>query len=164
MKTLVLGLGNPILTDDGVGVQIAEAVGQLAPCTSTPIDVSEASIGGLGLLERLVGYQRVILIDAMYPAQHQPGYVHRLSLDDLRDISPTQHSASAHDTSLVTAWAMGQQLDLDLPQQLIIYAVEVENIIDFSEEPTPAVQAAIPQVVRAVLADLAEESPWFHPN
>ena len=169
MKTLVLGLGNPILTDDGVGVRVAEAVRKALP-PDTPIEVSEASVGGLRLLERILGYNRVILIDALHnpveelraghhPAMslgRNPGAIHRLTLEDLQTISPTQHSASAHDTSLVTALEMGQRLGLSLPEEFIIYAIEVENIIDFGEEPTPAVAEAIPKVTAAVLAELNE--------
>ncbi len=153
MKTLVLGLGNPILTDDGVGVRVAEAVRAALPPESG-VEVSEASVGGLGLLERVVGYDRVILIDALYPPQTQPGAIHQLSLADLQNVSPTQHSASAHDTSLVTALDMGRRLGLALPQKFVIYAIEVENITDFSENPTPAVAAAIPPVTALILEQL----------
>lgn len=157
MRTLVMGLGNPILTDDGVGVRIAQAVRRALP-HDTPIVVGEASVGGLGLMELLLGYDRVILIDAIVRAQTQPGRVRRLNLDDLRAISPTQHSASAHDTSLVTALDMARRMALPVPEQVVIYAVEVENVTDFSEEPTPAVARAIPQVTALVLAELAAES------
>lgn len=156
MRTLVMGLGNPILTDDGVGVRIAQAVRQALP-HDTPIVVGEASVGGLGLMELLMGYDRVILIDAMLQAQAEPGRVRRLNLDDLRSISPTQHSASAHDTSLVTALDMARRMALPVPEQVVIYAVEVQNIIDFGEEPTPAVARAIPQVAALVLAELTTE-------
>ena len=157
LKTLVLGLGNPILTDDGVGVKVAEAVRVALPPDSA-IEVSEVSVGGLRLMERVIGYDRVILIDAMaYQSSgaREPGTVHRMTLEDLRQISPTQHSASAHDTSLITALEMGHHMGLSLPKEFIIYAVEVENITDFGNEPTPAVAAAIPEVTAAVLADLA---------
>lgn len=153
MKTLVLGLGNPILTDDGVGVRVAEAVREALP-PDTPIDVSEASVGGLGLMERVLGYERVILIDALHDGYNNPGVIHRMTLEELRNISPTQHSASAHDTSLVTALEMGQRMGLPLPEEIIIYAIEVENIIDFGEEPTPAVAQAIPKATAAVLGEL----------
>lgn len=156
MKTLVLGLGNPILTDDGVGVRVAEAVRAALPADS-PIEVSEVSVGGLSLMERMMGYERVILIDAFQHGDLKPGRFQRLTLADLRAISPTQHSASAHDTSLVTAWETGKRMGFPLPEEITIYAIEVENIIDFSEEPTPAVARTIPLVTAAVLAELRSE-------
>jgi hydrogenase maturation protease len=63
VKTLILGLGNPILTDDGVGVLVAEEVRSRLP-EDTPIDITEVSVGGLTLMETMIGYDRVILIDA----------------------------------------------------------------------------------------------------
>jgi hydrogenase maturation protease len=181
VKTLVLGLGNPILTDDGVGVRVAEAIqaalgrvreahawGVGPRCEPLPdapavvlapgaeVEVMEVSVGGLTLMETMIGYERVILIDAFDFGNVQPGEVQRMTLADLRSISPTQHSASPHDASLATAFALGQQMGLALPavDQVIIYAVGVENVFDFSDEPTPAVAAVIPAVTAAVLAEL----------
>lgn len=158
MNTLVLGLGNPILTDDGVGVRVAEAVQAQLPA-GAPVDVREVSVGGLTLMESMVGYDRVIVIDAMIVdamvrRDGTPGAIRRMTLEDLEAISPTQHSASTHDTSLVTALAVGWRMGLHLPEDVIIYAVDVANVVDFGDEPTPAVAAAIPEVAAAVLAEL----------
>ena len=156
MSTLVIGLGNPILTDDGVGVKVAYEVDKtLSDEMREHISVTEASAGGLRLMEAMIGYDRVILIDAMLTGDgNKPGTIQRMTLDDLRTISPTQHSASAHDTTLVTALDAGRYLGIHLPEEIIIYAVEVENILDFSEEPTPAVADAIPKVTKSVMAEL----------
>ncbi len=164
MKTLVLGLGNPILTDDGVGVRVAEAVRQALP-PDAAVEVDELSTGGLDLMERMVGYNRVILIDALQYGQNSPpGSIYRLTLSDLQAISPTQHSASAHDTNLVTALEMGRRMALSLPEEIIIYGIEVENILDFGEEPTPAVKQAIPKVTAAVLAELKPTTNQAKPD
>lgn len=157
MQTLVIGLGNPILSDDGVGVRVAYAVERaLGPKAGGEITVTEASVGGLRLMEMMIGYDRVILVDAILGSNgNGPGTIHRMTLDDLRTISPTQHSASAHDTSLVTALEMGRRMGLHLPTEISIYAIEVVNVLDFSEEPTPAVAEAIPEATAAVLAELS---------
>jgi len=155
MKTLVLGLGNPILTDDGVGVLVAEEVRARLP-EDTPIDITEVSVGGLTLMETMIGYDRVILVDAFQRLDGCcPGKVHKMSLEDLRTISPTQHSASPHDASLVTALETGHRMGLKLPQDITIFAIEVENVMDFSDRPTPSVAAVIPQVTEAVLDEIA---------
>ena len=156
MRTLVIGLGNPFLTDDGVGVLVANQVQeQLSPELNKNVTVIEASVGGLRLMETMTGYDKVILIDAiMHGSGSEPGKIQRLTLEDLGSISPTQHSASAHDTSLITALKAGELIGLELPQEIVIFAIEVENVMDFSEEPTPAVQKAIPVVTQAVLQEL----------
>lgn len=155
MKTLVIGLGNPILSDDGVGVHIAHGVLKELP-DDNHIEVSEVSVGGLTLMESMIGYEKVILIDAIQLNESHPGLIHRMSLDDLREISPTQHSTSPHDTSLITALEMGQKIGLGLPKEIIIYAIEVVNILEFGEELTPAVAAAIPKATEAILKELHE--------
>jgi hydrogenase maturation protease len=172
MKTLVVGLGNPYLTDDGVGVRVAyELEKRLGnwrlssdgedldnPNPHSSIHVAEASVGGLRLMELMIGYDRVIIADAYTkPGERQPGRIHRMTLDDLRAVSPTQHSASAHDATLVTALDSGRALGFHLPDEVIIFAVEVENVLDFSEEPTTAVAAAIPEMVTVILQELKVE-------
>lgn len=153
--TLVLGVGNPILTDDGVGVRVAGLVAAaLAGRAVERVDVASASAGGLALMEALLGYRRAILIDALVWPGEPPGALHRLTLDDLRSARPTEHSTSSHDTSLVAALELGRQIGLPLPGEVVVYAVAVENVVDFGDEPTPAVAAAIPQAAAAVLAEL----------
>ena len=76
MRTLILGLGNPILTDDGVGVLVVEEVRSRLP-KDTPIDITEVSVGGLTLMESMSGYDRVILVDAFQRLQEScRGKVH----------------------------------------------------------------------------------------
>jgi hydrogenase maturation protease len=155
MKTLVIGLGNPILTDDGAGVLAARQVaGRLAG--KFPIEVAELSVGGLRLMEAMIGYDRVILIDALESKEGRYGTIHRLSLQDLSEISPTQHSSSPHDASLTTAIEMGRRMSYTLPKEIVIFAIEVENTSDFGEAPTPAVAQAIPELVEQVLAEIGK--------
>ncbi len=173
MKTLVVGLGNPYLTDDGVGVRVAYELEKVLgnwrlgsdgvelenPNPYADVHITEASVGGLRLMELMIGYDRVIIADAYTkPGKRQPGRIHRLTLDELRQVTPTQHSASAHDATLITALESGRALGFHLPDEVVIYAIEVENVLEFNEEPTTAVAAAIPQVVSAILQELAPVS------
>jgi hydrogenase maturation protease len=156
MKTLVIGLGNPILTDDGVGVKVAYAVREaLGLRGRDEVAVSEAGVGGLGLMEMMVGYQRVILVDAIQTPAGRPGAVYRLTVDDVASAAPTQHSASAHDMNLPTALEMGRRLGLALPEAVEIFAIEAEDVVTFGETCTPDVAAAIPTATELVLRALA---------
>jgi len=156
MKTLIIGLGNPILTDDGVGVKVARAVREaLASEGQDEVTVTEASVGGLYLMELMTGYDRVILIDAIQTPGGQPGTIRRLTLSDLASAVPTQHSASAHDVNLPTALEVGRRLGLALPEEIEILAVEAEDVITFGETCTPAVNAAIAVATQMVLHELA---------
>lgn len=156
MKTLVVGLGNPILSDDGVGVLAAYAVANtLAKEPNQDVTISEASVGGLRLMEMMVGYERAILIDALVDSKIPPGSIRRMTLDDLRVISPTQHAASAHDTTLVTALDSGRRMGFPLPTDIVVFGISVQNVVDFCDQPTPPVAAAVPRVTAAVLAELS---------
>ena len=159
MNTIVVGLGNPILSDDGVGVITSYEVDrELSVEAREIVHVTEASMGGIRLMELLVGYDRAIIIDALTLDNNSiPGTIHKMSLEDLQEISPTQHSSSTHDTSLVTALKLGRHLGYKLPDEIIIYAVEVENVSDFSEVPTPAVAQAIPRLKSMVLEEIYKD-------
>src|ERR1044071_3125435 len=92
MKTIVIGLGNPVLGDDGVGWRIAEEVhNQLDPALH--INVDYLSLGGISLMEHLIGYERVILIDAFY-SNEESGSIHVSRLEELPNYS-AYHITSA---------------------------------------------------------------------
>jgi hydrogenase maturation protease len=106
--TLVVGLGNPILGDDGVGWRVAERV--LGRLDDPDVAVLCLSLGGLALMEHLVGYRRVMIVDAM--ATGAPaGTLHWLDAPDRGELG-VQHTASVHDLSLASALAMGRELGL----------------------------------------------------
>lgn len=147
MKTLILGLGNPLITDDSVGLRV---VAELRPLLEgrVGIEVDEDYWGGLRLMERMEGYDRAVVIDAIQTGG-DPGTIHHLAVESI----PTQRSASAHDVNLPTALAFGRQHGLALPrdENILLVAIEAEDILTFGETCTPAVQAAIPRTVQYVL-------------
>lgn len=155
MKTIIVGLGNPLLGDDGVGWRVAEQVrDQLAELTtSAPVEVECLSLGGLSLMEHLVGYERAILIDAITTAENPLGSVACFPLEDLPNRA-AGHLSSAHDTTLQTALRVGRSMGAQLPEQIIIVAVESQNVYDFSEQLSPPVAEAVPLAVQAVLRQL----------
>lgn len=152
-KTLIVGLGNPILGDDGIGWRVAERVQrrlQAEPAGAQDLEVDCLALGGLSLMERLVGYQRAIIIDAMTTHQSPPGTVTCFPLEALPDHA-AGHTIAVHDTSLHTAIAVGRAMGAPLPETIFIVAVESEQIYDFSEELTPEVAAAILPAEQMVL-------------
>ncbi|MBL7208599.1 MAG: hydrogenase maturation protease [Dehalococcoidia bacterium] len=152
MKTLILGLGNPILGDDGIGLRVTESL--RARLSGRDITVSESNASGLTLLDLLVGYDRAIIIDAIQTEDGDIGEVYRLEVSDL---NVTRHAASPHDVNLATALELGKRLNLALPQQISIIAIEIPSACTFTEECSPEVEKAIPLAVRMTLAILDEE-------
>jgi hydrogenase maturation protease len=137
MNTIVLGLGNRILSDDGVGPRVASALGDLSG--KDGISVEEANAGGLGLLELLTGHDRAIIIDAMPSAEGEAGRIRRF---DIKELAVPRHAGTAHDFDLVTALGLGRRLGMALPRQIEIFAVGVNDVATLSEECTPEVEKA----------------------
>jgi hydrogenase maturation protease len=145
--TLIIGLGNPLVSDDSVGLRVvAELQRQLVG--RDDVEVTEDYWGGLRLMERMIGYERAIVVDAIYTGA-APGTIHRLTTESIA----TQKSASAHDVSLPTALAFGRQAGAKLPEDrnVSLLGIEAQDLVNFSEQCTPAVAAAIPRAVREVL-------------
>jgi hydrogenase maturation protease len=146
-RTLVLGLGNPVLTDDSVGLRVADAL-RTRLGDRQHVDVDEDCWGGLRIMERLVGYDRAVVIDAICSGA-RPGTIHELTADAM----PTRHSASAHDVNLPTAMALGYETGARLPalRDIAVVGVEAHEVEAFGETCTPDVEAAIPGAVDTVL-------------
>ncbi len=157
MKTLIVGLGNPILGDDGVGWRVAEEVKKQLP-PDAQVDVICLSLGGLGLMEHLIGYQRAILVDAIALRENdQIGSILILKLADLPNYSAF-HTTSIHDTSLQKAIDLGMAMGAQLPEDVEVVGIATNRIQDFSEQLSPIVAEAVPFAVRIVL-DLLVQQP-----
>jgi hydrogenase maturation protease len=149
MKTLVLGIGNPILCDDGVGIKVAREVGE--KLDDPQITVAETSTAGLSLLDSIVGYDKVVIIDAIQTKKGKAGQIYRMKPEDF---SFAKHFSSPHQINLATALELGKMLNLAMPQEITIFAVEAKDVSNFNERCTPEVERAIPEAVKTVLEEL----------
>ena len=149
MKTLILGLGNTILSDDGVGIRVVEELE--SRLTNPDITVLETSLSGLSLLDILVGYDKAIIVDAIQTVGGKAGQIYRLTPDALQ---VSRHAASPHDVNLATALELGKKLGLALPREIVIFAIEVADVTTFGEECTPELKRAIPVCVEMVIREL----------
>ena len=150
-ELLVVGLGNPILGDDGAGWAAAELLAQTG-ALPPGVAVENLSLGGLSLMERLVGLRSAVLIDAITTGQAPPGTVRSFPLASLED-RQEGHTRSAHDASLQTALQLGRRAGADLPdsEDITVVSIEIEPCFEFSEQLSPAVAAAVPEAARAAL-------------
>ena len=153
MKTLILGLGNDILCDDGVGLYVVRELKNTLS-NHKDIAVAEASLAGLGLLDSLAGYDKAIVIDAIQTRDGKTGQVYRLNSNDL---AITRHTASTHNVNFASALELGRKLGLSLPQKIVIFAIEVADVSTFSEQCTPEVKKAIPKCVDMVIQEIDEK-------
>ena len=148
-KTLVVGLRNPILGDDGVGWRVAERLSEELADSSVEVDC--LALGGLSLMERLIGYDRAIIIDAIQTEGGVIGTVSQVDLQAIPDLT-TGHTTAVHDTSFHSALKLGRQMGAELPESIQFVTIEAAEVFDFSEEMTLAVKTAVPQAVECVFA------------
>ena len=146
MKTLVLGMGNTILKDDGVGIEIARGLKERKP----ELDVVETSEAGLALLDFIVGYDKLIIVDSVKTEAGEPGELYKL---DMKGLKPTSHLTSLHGVDVATAFELGQKLGYKMPQQVSIYAVEVKDNASFGEECTEEVGGKLPLITEQIIGE-----------
>lgn len=154
MRTLVLGIGNSILGDDGVGVIVAHKLD--AKIQDDDIDVLDVNIDGLNLLEIIVGYDKLIVIDAIMTEEGDIGEIYRFKPEMICD--PSRSAISPHHCNLVTTIDIGEKLfPNEMPGEIVVYAVKVNDVTSVTEKITKKVEAAIPKVVKLILKELYSE-------
>ena len=151
-STIIIGLGNPILSDDSVGIHVARKLRERI-AGRQDIEVIEAHAGGLRLLDLLVGHQRAVIIDAMTTAACEPGTIRRFSPSDLQG---TRNISSSHDTSLANALETGRALGMDVPHEVIIFGIEAAVVDIFSEALSEHVANAVPVMIETVMGIVGE--------
>jgi len=151
---LLLGMGNPILRDDAVGIRLARLLQQRLGDRPGLSVVPECSVGGINLLDVIGGYQRVVVLDSIKTGHEPAGSWYRFTASSLRE---TMHLSSVHDANFMTALELGRMLGLPLPtdDEIHIFAVEVDDNITFDERMTDALEAAFDQIAREIGDEVA---------
>jgi hydrogenase maturation protease len=151
MRTLVLGIGNSILGDDGVGVHVAREVA--ARVKDGDVDVRDVSVDGLNLFDFILGYEKLVVVDAIVTEDGRVGDVFRLTPEKVCD--PSRSAISPHHFNLATTLDIGKKLFPDrIPRDVVLYAVEAEEATAVSEEMTREVEQAVPRAVDLVLEEI----------
>ena len=148
-RVLLLGIGNPLLTDDGIGIVAAREIVELK---LPGVDVEEATASGIEVMEMMLGYEKVVVVDAIFLPGHEPGEIMRLKEEDF---SHTVHGSSPHGVNISTAIALGRQTTPDrMPEEIVFWAMQAEDISTFCETQTEEVARRMPEFVDMVVKEL----------
>jgi len=153
MRTIILGVGNQILGDDGVGIHIAN---ELKKKINNPnITIDDAITGGMNLLDLLLGYDKAIIVDAVKTNEGENGEVKRIPLGAFS----TMHSCNPHDVSLIEAIEMAKKMGEDrIPKEIIIIGVLMKEIpCEFGEKLSKEIAAAVPKAVDMTLKEIKKD-------
>ena len=149
-RSAVIGLGNPYLRDDAVGLEVARRVHAILDDPS--VDVLELAVGGLELVEVLTGYRHAVVVDAIVTEE---GKVGDLFLLDLDGSTSSQRTGMTHELGLLEGLEMSRRLHMPIPETLRVYAIQVKDPFTFSEEMTEEVASAVPRVSREIADEVA---------
>lgn len=160
--TLILGIGNPLMADDGAGIQVVDRLRQ----EKLPDDVQlrDGGTAGLALVSEMEGIERLILVDCatMAPcagrrcqAAPLPGEWKRVRIEDTTLLNQEATQLSLHDANLRDALLLAEALDL-LPREVILYGIQPANVA-WDRPMSVKVSAAIPAVAQAILQEVTEQ-------
>lgn len=149
--TVIIGMGNPLLSDDGVGIAVAHAVAERLRHVQN-LTVTELHTGGIRLMEAMAGYKRAVVVDAMVSGAC-PGTLHCF---DPQEFVTTKNTFSSHDTDFATAFDLGRMAGVSLPEQVCFWGIEAREFDLFGERFTGEVAAALPEAIDRIAAQIAE--------
>jgi hydrogenase maturation protease len=146
-RVLVLGLGNDILSDDAVGLKVAREIRKHLR-DAEGIEVQETSEMGLSLLDYIVGFENLVLVDAVQTGQAPPGFLHEFDASRLK-VLPI---VSPHFLGVGEVVALGRRLGLLVPRRIEICAIEVQDPFTVGVRMTPALRRVLRPIALRVLA------------
>jgi hydrogenase maturation protease len=148
-ETLVIGVGNPLRGDDGVGARVAEVLAEQE--LPGDVEVVDGGIQGLGIVSLMEGRRRVILVDAT-DLGRAPGSIVRFTLEEVRLLGEAEH-LSIHDAGLRDALLLAKALGT-LPEEVIIFGVQPAKT-EWAYGLSPEVEAELPALVEAILMEVS---------
>jgi hydrogenase maturation protease len=151
-KTIVLGLGNSVLGDDGVAVHLVADIQKELHCEDISFRTSE--LGGLEIMDILRDYKKAVIIDGTKTPAGQPGDVYLMHPDNYRE---TLHLSNIHDVDFSTALQLSMKLGMPLPEQILIIAIEIEEDKVFSEDLTPVLRKRYGNILQIAMNSVKAE-------
>jgi hydrogenase maturation protease len=143
---LVMGIGNPILTDDSIGLKIVRALKE----RRHDLDIAESMETGVGMMDVITGYKRLIIIDSIKSGRDRPGTLYKFSMPLENPIN----MSCMHGMDIMSAIKLGRTLGYRVPEEVIIFAVEIADNSTFGESCTPAVNDRLPFIVDEILGEV----------
>ena len=148
-KILVYGMGNPYRCDDTIGLKIADILKD--KCHHDNVTIDSGSIDGLAMLDEIKGFDKVILIDSIESEKGKPGDIFKIIID------PTETKpalVASHGIDFMSALRIGQQFGYKMPEQILVYAIEIKDNKTFSEDCTDIVMKSVPEAIELILKEI----------
>ncbi len=144
-KTIVIGLGNEILTDDGIGSRIVRDLKKFFE--DFGIDHYTTPEGSLDLLEEIKGYDNLVVIDANITNDKNPGDICIMSFP-LNEL--TLHLSGLHDVDFNDMISLSRRLDIKVPDRISVLSVEIVEDKVFNKDLSENLQIKYLQIIKLV--------------
>jgi len=151
--TIVVGLGNPLMADEGIGVVLIEELGKLAAAGKLPSDTVEYYDGGCGgmyLLHTIAERKKAILLDCCLMST-EPGTIKRFTPDDVNSVKQMAH-LSLHEVDILKVIKMAKEIG-QCPDEIVIFGIEPVSITQ-QMHLNDAIKAKIPDYIAAIEAEI----------
>ena len=143
-KTIVVGLGNELFSDDAVGFL---AVRRMAETARHRADFVETGLHGVALLDLFIGYEKAVIVDAVKTGRYPPGTIIEIVPEELVAVD----NPSPHYTGVPELIKLAAELKIDFPDEFKIVAMEVVNICDMGDELSEPVARAMDKLIERVI-------------
>ncbi len=147
----ILGCGNPLVGDDGIGIHVIERLKKIQSELPDDVELIDAGVCGLDLLNMMEGAGKIIIVDAVEGAGNA-GSVHRFGLDDIRGSTSTD-MVSIHETCLADVLSIAEHVQ-EMPESLVIFGIEIEKSDELSLSLSDRLQDSANEVVKLILDEL----------
>jgi hydrogenase maturation protease len=146
-RILILGLGNPILSDDGIGLLLTKRLEGKLP----GVDIASITLAGLELLDILAGYDHVFLIDAATGTGGEHG-----EMKEISDGTGALHLFTSHGVNFFEILRIGRDSGVKMPEPAAVFGIEIGNATDFGTSLSPALLSALPSLEAAITARIEQ--------
>ncbi len=121
---VVLGLGNPLMADEGIGITLVERLLESAPAYPQ-VDFVDAGTGGLSILYLIEERRKAVLIDCAF-MNEPPGTIRRFTPDEVQSVKVLAHQ-SLHEADLMQVIALARQLG-QAPGAIVIFGIQPQRV------------------------------------
>jgi hydrogenase maturation protease len=152
---LVLGLGNPLLCDDSVGLTVVDRAEIKLRALHTSTTFKKNYSGGIDLLYDITGYDKAIIVDSVITGKAEPGFCHEFSLNSIEGTTQDR-LVYGHGINVATVFLIGEECGYPMPAETVIFAIESTDICTFSEQLTPALEKSVNKIIKKINGRLSK--------
>jgi hydrogenase maturation protease len=146
---ILVGLGNPIMSDDGIGLLVSRLVHRRL----ADYDLDLACGAGLHVMDAILGYRRAVIIDSMVTGSFPVGSVVRI---DPSEGMETRRAGHSHGLGFFEAIEVARACDAPLPEEILVYGIEVEDPFTIGESMSQGIMNKLDEIVDFIIDDIGD--------